>query len=536
MIVRKKPLPEQVGTLVFRVLVQLTGYSDMLSSSLTQFIKGFQLAQSTASAAALEEPVKDLVARVGISLILHCCSTSQWVSGFAILQCLHSHGLHYVQYNPVVTHTTQMYTTEGSRMMAAAKICLETCPGMAITVLRGCNWKPVEPNDEEGIKLVKGVVPPLVRHHLDQGELPTAYELLGHMGKYLEGAAEELYFFLFDKFLSMPELEKAGEVAILLLKQWKRVRKVKLVELLIRLQAANMVEMKRQVLQLALETGVLQRIACGQAQNDGRIAKGMTKEESAILLEQHLEDLCLLYSRLKDVTLTFSDADSLRSSLDYLKNYLSPPLQGCKVNDAHFPPSVTFPAYTIEAWRRANVNKSLWGSKGYKQQRNFRSPPTQRKQWGNGDGETGRRQQPVSGRPNHWPHLSPSSHLSQPLPIQSTSSCSQSPTDKPFVAQQVQGVLSQMLTGHSPPLSPSTHHLKVMGQSPPVVTTSMFPNNLTHQPMAQTEGKNVKAWKRQWRMAVSKEVHSIVYPYKSTKFANKVRHNPILIMRLRVRI
>lgn len=530
MIVRKKPLPEHVGPLVFRVLVQLTGCSDILSSSLTQFIKGFQLAQSTASAAALEEPLKDLVARVGISIILHCCSTSQWVSGFAVLQCLHSYGLHYVHHDPVVAHTTQMFTTEGARMMAAAKVCLEMCPGMAITVLRGCNWKPVEPNDEEGIKLVQGVVPPLVRHHLDQGELPTAYELLGHMGKYLEGAAEELYFILFDKFLSMQELEKACEVAILLLKQWKRVRKVKLVELLIHLQTANMVEMKGQVLRLALEAGVLQRIACSQAQNDGRIAKGMTKEESAILLEQHLEELCLLYSRLKDVTLTFSDADSLQSTLDYLRNYLTPPLQGCKVNDAHFPPSVTFPAYTIEAWRRANVNKALWGSKGYQQQRDFRSPPTQRKQWGSGDVEKGRRQQqPVSGRPNHWPHLSPPSHLSQPLLIQSTSSCSPSPTDNPLVAQQVQGALSQMLSGHSPPLSPSTHHLKVMGQSPPVVTPSVNPSSLTHQPSALTDGKHVKAWKRQWRMAVSKEVHSIVYPFKSTKFTTKVRHTSVLI-------
>lgn len=543
MISRKNPLPEQVGPVAFRVFVQLTGCSDMLNSSLTRFIKGFQLPQSTASVVALEEAQKDLVARVGLSLILHCCSTSQWVSGFAVLQCLHSHGLHYVHYDPVATPTTQVYSSEGSRMMAAAKICLETGASMAITVLRGCNWKPLEPNDEEGIRLAKSVVPQLVCHHVEQGELTTAHELLSHMGKYLEGGAEELYFILFDKFLSAQELEKASEVAILLLKQWKRVRKAKLVELLIRLQSANMPEKKGQLLQLALEAGVLQKIAFGQAQNDGRITKDMSKEESALLLEQHLEELCLLHFRLKDVTLTFPDANSLHNSLDYMRNYLSPALQGCKVNDAHFPPTVTIPAYTIQVWRRANINKSLWGSKGHTLQINFRSPPTP-KQWANGDGEKGRRQQPGASRPNHWPHVSPPSRLSQAVSCQSTSS--QSPTDKPHVTSHVQGMPHKMV-GQSPSsLSPSAHqfemvlgrsspppalsaqHHRLAGQSSTEMPPSTYPNNLAHQQIPHSANKNVKAWKRQWRMSVSKEVHSIVYPYKSTKFTNKVRHNSAL--------
>ena len=541
MISRMNPLPEQVGQIVFRALVQLAGYSDVLSSNLARFIKGFQLSQSTAAPAALEEAQKNLIARTGLSLILHCCATSQWLSGFATLQFLHSHGLHYVQCDPVMTATTKMFSSEGSRMMAAAKICMETCTGMAITVLRGCNWKSLEADDEEGIRLAKNVVPQLVHHHLDNGELPTAHELLGHMDQYLEGAAEELYFVLFDKFLSAQELEKACEVAILLLKQWKRVRKVKLVELLIRLRSANMLEKKGQVLRLALEAGVLQKIGNGQAQNDCRIAKDMSKEESALLLEQHLEELCLLYYRLKEVTLTFPDVESLHNSLDYLSNFPRPPLQGCKVNDAHLPPTITIPAYTIETWRKANVNKSLWGSKGCKQQRNFRSPPTPKKQWADGGKEKGRRLQQGPGRPNHWPHISPPSHLPQGVPYQST--LSQSPTEMPFVTQQVQGTPRRVagqsppsltpsahqlkgMTGRPPPeASPSANQLKVTGPSPTQPTPSMCPNDPAHQQSAHIPGKNVKPWKRQWRMAVSKEVHWIVYPYKSTKFTNKVRHN-----------
>ena len=518
MISRNKTVPVQLVQVVFRALVQLTGNTAKLINSLTRFIEGLLLSQCPTSSTqeSTGPALRELIAQIGLSLVLHCCSTSQWTSGYNTLECLRSTGIHYISCVPVRAPTTEIYSSEGSRMMAAAKICQEVRPSAAIDIFRCCNWRPLEANDEEGIRLARSVIPNLVQHHVENGECTSAQEMLDHTTQYLGEAAEELYCMLFVKLLSAQELEKACNVAIVLLKQWKRVHKVKLVELLICLRSTNMMEKKAELLHLAIEAGVLQKIGQGEAQNDGKVVKGMTKEETALLLEQHLEDLCLLHIRLRDVSLSFPDIDSLHNSIDYVSNFPTPPLQDCKINDFLSPPTVTFPASTIVAWRGANINKSLWGSKGYQRQQNFRSPPTPKKQQTNGGKGKERMPQQGPGQPNYWPNLSPPSHSSQTVPNQSNPL--QSSTEVP-----VTFTTAGKNAGPSAELSPSSHNLKMMtGQSPPALVSQKC-SSMPHQQSAHTMGTNIVALKTQWRTAVLKEVHAIVQPFKHTKFPSRVR-------------
>ena len=129
-----------------------------MTSMITSFKKFHQIENTGQSLSGdLTPHERDLVGRVGVSMIMNAVAMEKWQDGFHVLYALHHHGIHYV--------TDQGGWSPCVIAMAAVECCLHLdIPQSALEVMRGAQWvnsiNPLERNRRNIIleKLIRACV------------------------------------------------------------------------------------------------------------------------------------------------------------------------------------------------------------------------------------------------------------------------------------------------------------------------------------------------------------------------------------------
>lgn len=115
---------------------------------------------------------RDLIGRVGVSMIMNAVAMEKWQNGFHVLYALHHHGIHYVSdqggWSPCII------------AMAAVECCLHLdIPQSALEVMRGAQW--VSSNDLVERNKRNTVLEKLLRACVAKKEIAGAEETLQAM-------------------------------------------------------------------------------------------------------------------------------------------------------------------------------------------------------------------------------------------------------------------------------------------------------------------------------------------------------------------
>lgn len=152
------PIGSQLVQVVATAIQSHSNITTAMTSMITSFKKFHQIENSGQLLSGdLTQHERDLVGRVGVSLIMNAVAMEKWQDGFHVLYALHHHGIHYV--------TDQGGWSPCDIAMAAVKCCLHLdIPQSALEVMRGAQWvngsNPVERNNRNIIleKLVRACV------------------------------------------------------------------------------------------------------------------------------------------------------------------------------------------------------------------------------------------------------------------------------------------------------------------------------------------------------------------------------------------
>ena len=152
------PISLQLIQVVATSIQSHSNISNALTSMITSFKKFHQVENSgqfLSGDLTLHE--RDLVGRVGVTMIMNAVAMEKWQDGFHVLYALHHHGIHYV--------TDQGGWSPCVIAMAAVECCLHLdIPQSALEVMRGAQWvngtTPVEKDKRNAVlkKLVRACV------------------------------------------------------------------------------------------------------------------------------------------------------------------------------------------------------------------------------------------------------------------------------------------------------------------------------------------------------------------------------------------
>lgn len=167
------PISLQLIQVVAMAIQSQSNISNAMTSMITSFKKFHQIennGQFLSGDLTLHE--RDLIGRVGVTMIMNAVAMEKWQDGFHVLYALHHHGIHYV--------TDQGGWSPCVIAMAAVECCLRLdIPQSALEVMRGAQWvngtTPVE-KDKRNMVLEK-----LVRACVAKKEIGGAEETLRAM-------------------------------------------------------------------------------------------------------------------------------------------------------------------------------------------------------------------------------------------------------------------------------------------------------------------------------------------------------------------
>ena len=131
-----------------------------------------------------------MAAQVGVALMRGCRCRCDWAGGFAVLQLLHRHSIHYIAFSrpsaPLPCHAPLCPAPHPSPC-GVALMAVEICLGNdrldgAIEVLKGCNWtRPPLPGNTDLAARAEGLLA-LAERHLARGLLEGAWQVLEALG------------------------------------------------------------------------------------------------------------------------------------------------------------------------------------------------------------------------------------------------------------------------------------------------------------------------------------------------------------------
>ena len=157
-ILQMMPISLQLIQVVATTIQSQSNISNAMTSMITSFKKFHQIennGQFLSGDLTLHE--RDLIGRVGVTMIMNAVAMEKWQDGFHVLYALHHHGIHYV--------TDQGGWSPCIIAMAAVECCLRLdIPQSALEVMRGAQWvngtTPVEKDKRNKIleKLVKACI------------------------------------------------------------------------------------------------------------------------------------------------------------------------------------------------------------------------------------------------------------------------------------------------------------------------------------------------------------------------------------------
>ena len=157
-IVQLLPIDLQLVQVMATAIQSHSNIPSAMTSMITSFKKFHQIENTGQSLSGdLTSHERDLVGRVGVSMIMNAVAMEKWQDGFHVLYALHHHGIHYV--------TDQGGWSPCVIAMAAVECCLRLdIPQSALEVMRGAQWvnsnHPMEKNRRNIIleKLVRACV------------------------------------------------------------------------------------------------------------------------------------------------------------------------------------------------------------------------------------------------------------------------------------------------------------------------------------------------------------------------------------------
>ena len=362
-LIHRQTESKDIDEILQYTFTQMIQNLEEVGDTLGKLIQGFCI--ENPDHGSLTPKAKEAVSRLGLSLILHCAHVSHWENGFQVLHLLHSHGIRYLQIDPVSPTLLQTFPTRYSRLLAAVLICVRSNPASAIEIFRGYNYMQPD-SGKERIMAVSVIGELLDQLFSTSADASHIREILDSYCDSLGDRAFEAYHSLFVLHLNHNNLQLAHEVCMLICEKWETVRKLKLVELLVKLHEAKLLEMKESLLCKAFERGILAKLSVSPEKNEMYVPDEMSEEEAAILLTDGLSDLCFYHINIKFVILRFSSAALIKSHLNFMINFQSPTLKLVTYSDKERPFAV-ISQESLTEWRRTNIPPALWGAKGFDQ-------------------------------------------------------------------------------------------------------------------------------------------------------------------------
>ena len=243
-----------------------------------------------------------LLAQLGIALLLMSEELMDWESGFQVLFCLHTHGIHYVGQPQLKEHTRDLRNVSHcSIALTALNICLNVNnPAGAMQVMRGCNWIKAGNEDEECKRAHYLVL--LFSKCIDadmlqdaQKCLPRMLESIASMNSTVQGDAASAGNRLVKKLLGAFQTRKALQVYHLLETSQLHTTCETLSMLLRSLIAKGKDSIACELCQTAIAKQMYPRLAINGNLFSICLPVGLTRLELFYLLEDHLHKVAISY-------------------------------------------------------------------------------------------------------------------------------------------------------------------------------------------------------------------------------------------------